>query len=234
MPVDRVVNPAEPDSPQDRAERLVASRRWTRSDLDLLRILLAADAVGRDALLAADATRARSLQSLIKLRLATEADSADGPVVRMDAEAKAVAAAVLAWHAQKQAKATIGPAAEGRKRGEDLKRSIADGVRAVFPHIPAEVAMAAAVRLAPAAVKMGRIPAAQAMVEAVVEIRLDRWRQAVASEPEVAERLTIMQARGEPNRACKRFRDQRAVERVEAEVLTWRGNLGAVTSRRLG
>ena len=231
MPKDRVVKPGDPDSPQDRAERLVASRRWTRSDLDVLRTLMAADSIDRDALVEGVETRARSLQSLVKLRLATE--GADG-AVGMDAEAKAVAQEVLAWHARKQAKATIGPAAEGRKRGEDLKRSIADATRAVFPRIPAEVALAAAVRLSPAAVKMGRIPAAQALVEAVVEIRLDRWRQAVAAEPEVAARLEFMQARGEPNRACKRFRDQRAVERVEAETLEWRGDLGPVTSRRLG
>jgi len=234
MPNDRTVTPANPDtdrdSPQERAERLVASRRWTRSDLDLLRALAATDAIGRDALLGGDPTRARSLQSLLKLNLATEADG----TVRMDSEAKAVAAAVLAWHAGKQVKATIGPAAEGRKRGEDLKRSIADGVKAVFPRVPAEVAMAVAVRLSPAAVKMGRLPAAQAMIEALVEIRLDRWRQAVTAEPEVAARLLAMQARGDANRACKRYRDQRAVERVEAEILEWRGALGPVTSRRLG
>lgn len=231
MPKDRVVKPEDPGSHKDRAERLVASRRWTRSDLDLLRTLLAVDTVDRDALLEGNETRARSLQSLCKLGLAT---ATDGGLVGMDADAKAVAAEVLAWHARKQVKATLGPAAEGRKRGEDLKRSIADATRAVFPRVPAEVALAVAVRLAPAAVKMGRLPAAQAMVEALVEIRLDRWRQAVAAEPEVAERLLAMQARGDANRALKRFRDQRAVERVEAEILEWRGDLGPVTSRRLG
>ncbi|WP_448187878.1 hypothetical protein [Azospirillum sp. sgz301742] len=231
MPKDRVVKPESPGSAQDRAERLVASRRWTRSDLDLLRTLLAAEAIDRDVLLEGNETRARSLRSLTMLHLATEGASG---AVTMDADARAVATDVLAWHARKQAKAAIGPAAEGRKRGEDLKRSIADATRAVFPRIPTEVALAAAVRLSPAAVKMGRIPAAQALVEAVVEIRLDRWRQAVAAEPEVAARLELMQARGEPNRAVKRFRDQRAVERVEAEVAQWRGDLGPVTSRRLG
>ncbi|PWC44882.1 hypothetical protein [Azospirillum sp. TSO22-1] len=219
-----------PDPLRDRAERLVASRRWTRSDLDLLRILLAADGVGRDRLLAGDPLRERSLASLLKLGLATEADGS----VSMNADAKAVGDAVLAWHAAKQARASVGPAAEGRKRGEDLKRSLADAVRGVFPRIPDEVAQAAATRLAPAAVKMGGRLAAQSMVDAVVAIRMERWRQAVASEPEVAERLQAMQMRGDNNRAVKRFRDQRAVERVEAEIAEWRGGLEPVTSRRLG
>ena len=225
MPADSL-----PDALRDRAERLVASRRWTRGDLDLLRILMAAESVRRDALLAGDPTRERSLASLVKLGLATEADGA----VRMDADAKAVAGAVLAWHAAKQAKASVGPAAEGRKRSDDLKRTLADAVRGVFPRIPAEVAEAAATRLAPAAVKMGGRLAPQSMVDAVVAIRMERWRQAVVSEPEVAERLTAMQARGDNNRAVKRFRDQRAVERVEAEIEEWRGGLEPVTSRRLG
>ena len=224
MPVDRL-----PDALRDRAERLVASRRWTRGDLDLLRALLAVDSLGRDALLG-DEARARSLRSLTKLGLATEADDS----VHMDADAKAVAEAVLAWHAAKQAKASVGPAAEGRRRGEDLKRSLAEAVRTVFPRIPEEVAMAAAVRLAPAAMKMGGRLAAQSMVDAVVAIRMERWRQAVAAEPEVAERVQAMQARGDTNRAVKRFRDQRAVERVEAEIQEWRGDLEPVSSRRLG
>ncbi|HYH37529.1 MAG TPA: hypothetical protein VD860_04840 [Azospirillum sp.] len=225
MPEDRLS-----DSLRDRAERLVASRRWTRSDLDLLRILLAADGVGRDRLLAGDPLRERSLASLLKLGLATEADGTIG----MDADARAIGDAVLTWHAAKQARASVGPAAEGRKRGEDLKRSLADAVRGVFPRIPAEVAQAAATRLAPAAVKMGGRMAAQSMVDAVVAIRMERWRQAVASEPEVAERLQAMQMRGDNNRAVKRFRDQRAVERVEAEIAEWRAGLEPVTSRRLG
>lgn len=215
-----------PDPLRERAERLVASRRWTRADLDLLRLLSSGGLVPREALGGAE----RSLASLLKLGLAHEADGA----VSMDADARLLAGAVLDWHAAKQARASVGPAAEGRKRGDDLKRSLADAVRGVFPRIPAEVAQAAAVRLAPAAVKMGGRLAPQSMVDAVVAIRMERWRQAVASEPEVAERLHAMQARGDANRALKRFRDQRAVERVEAEIAEWRGGLEPVTSRRLG
>ena len=76
--------------------------------------------------------------------------------------------------------------------------------------------------------------ALQPIVDAVAEVRLERWRQAVASEPEVAKRLQAMEMRGDPNRALKRYRDQRAVERAEAELKEWRGDLGPVLSRRLG
>ncbi|MNW22059.1 hypothetical protein D3C71_2233220 [compost metagenome] len=65
-------------------------------------------------------------------------------------------------------------------------------------------------------------------------MRLERWRQAVAAEPEVAKRLAAMEARGDATRALKRYRDQRAVERAEAELKEWRGDLGPVLSRRLG
>ncbi|HYH18837.1 MAG TPA: hypothetical protein VD995_09465 [Azospirillum sp.] len=236
---------------QARADRLVAARRWTRNDLDLLQLLVDGDVFAQPDLVAGDEARMRSLRSLTKLQLAVEAAAEDaelpdavlqvlrrgaGPAVWMDGDGKAVGAEILAWDARKQARAVAraGRAAEGRDPGGALKLSIAEAVRKAFPGMPKEVAAATAARLAPGAGKLGRMPNLQAMVDAVAEIRLERWRQAVASEPDVAERLTAMQVRGDPNRARKRYRDQRAVERVESELREWRGGLGAVTSRRLG
>lgn len=233
------------------AERLTATRRWTRGDLDLLQALQAVEAVPREALLAGDEGRARSLKSLLVLTLADEAateapgqpdtvrallkDGA-GPVVWCGADTRDLGAEILAWHEKRQAKATArtGRHAAEREKGEELKSTIAAAVRGVFPGIPAEVAAGAATRLAPSVGKLGRRPGLQAMVDAVVEIRLERWRQAVASEPDVAARLEAMQARGDNNRARKRYRDQRAKDRVEEEIRNWRGGLGPVTSHRLG
>jgi len=62
----------------------------------------------------------------------------------------------------------------------------------------------------------------------------DRWRQAITAEPRVAARLEAMQAKGDNNRVRKRFRDQRALERVAEEVAAWRGDLEPVRSRWLG
>lgn len=234
---------------QARADRLVTSRRWTRSDLDLLQSLVEGEVIGEADLVAGDEAQARSLRSLITLHLAIEAAGDDaelpeaargvlqrgaGPAVWMDEDGKAVGAAILAWHARKQARAVARAGRAAGDSGGALKLSIADAVRKVFPGMPKEVAAAAAARLAPGVGKLGRMPNLQAIVDAVAEIRLERWRQAVASEPEVAERLTAMQVRGDPNRARKRFRDQRAVERVEGELRDWRGGLGPVSSRRLG
>ncbi|HYD68593.1 hypothetical protein [Azospirillum sp.] len=234
---------------QARADRLVASRRWTRSDLDLLQSLVDGEVFGEADLVAGDEARMRSLRSLVKLHLAIEAAEDDaelpdaardvlqrgaGPAVWMDEDAKAVGAAILAWHARKQARAVARAGRAAGDSGDALKLSIADAVRKAFPGMPKEVAAATAARLAPGVGKLGRMPNLQAIVDAVAEIRLERWRQAVASEPEVAERLTAMQVRGDPNRARKRFRDQRAVERVEGELRDWRGDLGPVSTRRLG
>lgn len=235
-----------------RAERLLASRRWTRNDLDLLQILHDGGVFTADGLLAGDEARARSLRSLKALRLAVElaADettelpeevrsalrSGTGPAVWMDADGKAVAAEILDRHLRKQARtaARSSRGAQAKERGEEVKQSVADSVQRVFPGIPKEAAAAAAARLAPSVGKLGRMPAMQAIVDAVAEIRLERWRQAVASEPEVAKRLLEMQARGDAGRARKRYRDQRAADRVEAELRDWRGTLGPVTTRRLG
>ncbi|MBP2229988.1 hypothetical protein J2847_003291 [Azospirillum agricola] len=240
---------------KERAERLVASRRWTRSDLEVIQALLGTDATPRAALLAADpAGRERSLRSLLALRLALEvpAGEAANPelpdavrsllrggaeaVVWLDEDGRAVASDVLAWHARRHARveARNDRRAEERGRGDDLKQSIATAVRNVFPAMPAEVAASAAARLAPSVAKLGRRPGTQNIVDAVVEIRLERWRQAIASEPEVEERLLAMQARGANGRVRKRFRDQRAAERVEQEIRDWRGDLEPVSSHRLG
>ena len=236
---------------RNRAERLVAARRWARNDLDVLQSLLDGDVFAEADLIAGDEARARSLRSLKALHLALEANGDDpelpeavrtalqggaAPVVWMDEDGRAVATDVLAWHAKKQARAAAraGRGAEARDRGDDLKRSVAEAVQRIFPAIPKDAAAAAAARLAPSVGKLGRMPGLQAIVDAVAEIRLERWRQAVASEPEVASRLLAMQTRGDPGRARKRYRDQRAVERVEAELRDWRGGLGPVTTRRLG
>lgn len=234
-----------------RADRLVNGRRWTRSDLELLQLLQSGEAIAQDALIAGDEARERSLRSLTKLQLATGAsgpnpelpdaarrllDSGKGSAVWLDAEAGEVAATILDWHARKQARAAAraGRGADARERGEALKASVADAVRKVFPGIPKDAAAAAAARLAPSVGKLGRMPGLQPIVDAVAEIRLERWQQAVASEPEVADRLLAMQLRGDPGRARKRYRDQRAVERVEAELRDWRGDLAPVSTRRLG
>ncbi len=235
-----------------RAERLLASRRWTRNDLDLLQILHDGNVFATGDLLAGDEARARSLRSLKALRLAFELsvgettelpeavrsvlDSGVGPAVWMDEDGKAVAAEILDWHVRKQARtaARSSRGAQAKERGEEVKQSVADSVQRVFPGIPKEAATAAAARLAPSVDKLGRMPAMQAIVDAVAETRLERWRQAVASEPEVAKRMLEMQMRGDAGRARKRYRDQRAADRVEAELRDWRGTLGPVTTRRLG
>ncbi|WP_448205621.1 hypothetical protein [Azospirillum sp. sgz302134] len=232
-------------------ERLVAARRWTHNDLELLQSLVEGDVFVQDDLVGGEDARMRSLRSLTKLHLVTEATGEDPelpepvrhvlqgaakPVVWMDEDSRAVAADILAWHAKKQARAVARAVrgAEGRERGDALKLSVADIVQKAFPAIPKDVALAVAARLAPSVGKLGRMPGLQAIVDAVAEIRLERWRQAVSSEPEVAERLQAMAMRGDPGRARKRYRDQRAVERVETELREWRGALGAVSTRRLG
>ncbi|MBP2293753.1 hypothetical protein [Azospirillum rugosum] len=235
-----------------RAERLLASRRWTRNDLDLLQILHDGGVFAAGDLLAGDEARARSLRSLKALRLAfevTEGETTElpdairsvlhagvGPALWMDEDGKAVAAEILDWHVRKQTRtaARTSRGAQAKERGETVKQSVADSVQRVFPGIPKEAAAAAAARLAPSVDKLGRMPAMQAIVDAVAETRLERWRQAVASEPEVAKRMLEMQMRGDAGRARKRYRDQRAADRVEAELRDWRGTLGPVTTRRLG
>lgn len=237
---------------KERADRLVASRRWTRSDLEVIQALLGTEALPRAALLTGDAAgRERSLRSLLTLRLALEADAEDPEmpdaarrllrggaeaVVWLEEDGRAVAAEVLAWHAKRHARVETRNSrrTEERERGDDLKQSIATAVRNVFPGMPAEVALSAAARLVPSVAKLGRRPGTQNIVDAVVEIRLERWRQAIATDPEVEGRLVAMQARGANGRVRKRFRDQRAAEKVEAEIRDWRGDLDPVSSHRLG
>lgn len=213
---------------RERANRLARARRWTRNDLDTLQALTealaTAERVDETAFVGGSEGRARSLRSLVILELAT----IDAGTIAMDADARAVAADLLAWNAKKQQTAV-----SRQQKGEDLKSAIARAVQTTFPGIPGEVAVGAATRLAPALAKLNRLPSQQAMVDAVAAIRLERWRQAVTSEREVAEKLQARQVRGDTNRAVKRFRDQRAIERVEEEMRQWRGDLGPVTSHRL-
>lgn len=225
--------PTAADPIKDKAHRLTASRRWTHADLDLLQVLLDVEDVGKDELVGADEGRTRSLASLVKLGLAVEAEGK----VRIAAEAKAVGALILEGQIRRKARAAARNERheDARGRTEDQKRALAAAIRTVFPAIPDEVAMAAATRLAPGIAKLGgRRPGAQALIDVVAAIRLDRWRQAVATEPDIAARLAAMQSRGDPARARKRYRDQRAVDRVEAELREWRGSLGPVVSKRLG
>lgn len=232
---------------RDRAERLLQGRRWTGGDLEALDSLLKSVPVVRDSWLSADAGRERALKSLLKLRLAflvegphpaLPAAIADllpsGPVLWMDDDARDVADQVMAHSRRRMDVAAKRTARDDRQRGVELKDSIAQAVLTVFPNMPEEVANAAAARLSPGAIKLGRRPGTQAIVDCVAEIRLERWRQAVANEPKVAARLSAMQARGDNNRVRKRFRDQRALERVVEEVSAWRGALEPVTSRWLG
>ena len=247
--------PAVRDLLRLRVERLTASRRWTHGDLELLQALLDGGTMAEPALLDGDEARTRSLRSLKALHLASAASGgapellpelpddakavlAGGAeaVVWMDADAREIADGILSWHLKKQARsaARLSRGAEAKQRGDDLKDALIQAVQRAFPRIPKEAASAAAARLAPGVKKLGRMPALQPIVDAVAEVRLERWRQAVASEPEVAKRLQAMEMRGDPNRALKRYRDQRAVERAEAELKEWRGDLGPVLSRRLG
>ncbi|MFV3077854.1 hypothetical protein [Niveispirillum fermenti] len=232
---------------RDRAERLLQGRRWTGGDLEALDSLLRDSPVRHDVWLAADAGRERALKSLLKLRLvllAAEAHPAlpapvvsvlaDGPVLWMDSDAREVSDQVMAHSRRRMEVAAKRTARDDRQRGTDLKDGIAQAVQAVFPAMPDDVAHAAAARLAPGAIKLGRRPGTQAIVDCVAEIRLERWRQAVVNEPKVAARLAAMQARGDNNRVRKRFRDQRALERVAEEIADWRGSLEPVTSRWLG
>ncbi|MBY3756222.1 hypothetical protein GBZ26_04285 [Azospirillum formosense] len=249
--VPAATRPAVRDLLRLRVERLTAARRWTHGDLELLHSLLDGGTLAESVLLAGDEGRARSLRSLKALGLAGAA-SADGPelpdaakalladgaesVVWLDADAREIADGILSWHTRKQARAAarVSRGAEAKQRGDDIKDALTKAVQRAFPRIPKEAAAAAAARLAPGVKKLGRMPALQPIVDAVAEVRLERWRQAVASEPEVAKRLAAMEARGDANRALKRYRDQRAVERAEAELKEWRGDLGPVLSRRLG
>lgn len=232
---------------RDRAERLLHGRRWTGGDLEALDSLLRDAPVRQDAWLAADAGRERAMKSLMKLRLVLSATQphpalppavaalmADGPVLWMDGDAREVADQIMAHSRRRMEVAAKRTARDDRQRGADLKDGIAQAVQAVFPAMPDDVAQAAAARLAPGAIKLGRRPGTQAIVDCVAEIRLERWRQAVVNEPKVAARLAAMQARGDNNRVRKRFRDQRALERVAEEVAEWRGSLEPVTSRWLG
>ncbi|MDQ2101072.1 hypothetical protein [Azospirillum isscasi] len=243
--------PAVRDLLRLRVERLTAARRWTHGDLELLQSLLDGGTLAESALLAGDEGRARSLRSLKALHLASAASGADPElpdeakaaladgaeaVVWLGADAREIADGILSWHTKKQARtaARLSRGAEAKRRGDDMKDALTKAVQRAFPRIPREAAAAAAARLAPGVQKLGRMPALQPIVDAVAEVRLERWRQAVASEPEVAKRLQAMEMRGDPNRALKRYRDQRAVERAEAELKEWRGDLGPVLSRRLG
>lgn len=231
---------------RDRAERLLAARRWTGADLEALDSLLKQAPLSREAWLSAIGGRERSLASLLKLQLLSLAESdhpalpeavrtllPQGPVLWLDEDARFVAEQVLAHSARRMEIAAKRTARDDRKRGEDLRTGLAQAVQATFPAMPSDVAEAAAKRLAPAAIKLGRRPGTQAIVDCVAEIRLERWRQAVTAEPRVAQRLADMQARGDNNRVRKRFRDQRALERVVEEVKAWRGDLPPVTSRWL-
>ncbi|WP_029014290.1 hypothetical protein [Niveispirillum irakense] len=232
---------------RERAERLLAGRRWTGADLEALDSLLKQAPITRADWLAAVDGRERSLNSLLKLQLLMQAEGPHptlppavtalldaGPVLWLDDDAATVAQDILAHSARRMEVAAKRVARDDRKRGQDLRGGLADAARAVFPGIPEDVAAAVAARLAPAAIKLGRRPATQAIVDCVAELRLERWRQVVIGDPRVAKRLEDMQARGENNRARKRYRDQRALERVAAEVAHWRGDLPPVTSRWLG
>jgi hypothetical protein len=223
-----------PDTPAGRADRLVAARRWTHGDIDLLQRLLDGGPGPRAALIAEDPSREKPLRSLLVVGLAAE--GADGSVALSD-EGAALAPLILERLLRRKARATARNErhAESREKGETVKAMVAAAVAAVFPAIPAEVAEAVALRIAPGVTKAGgRRPGFQTVVDAVAAIRFERWRQAVAAETEVAKRLEAMTARGDNNRARKRYRDQRAVDRVQAELAAWRGELGPVETRRLG
>lgn len=232
---------------RDRAERLLVGRRWTGGDLEALDSLLKAAPVSQADFLAVDAGRERALKSLTKLRLVSVADSihpalpapvadllAAGPVLWLDADAREVAEQVMAHSRRRMEVSAKRVARDDKQRGADLKESIAQAVRAVFPGMPDDVCLSVAARLTPAAIKLGRRPGTQAIVDCTAEIRLDRWRQVIIGEPRVAARLAAMQAKGDNNRARKRYRDQRALERVAEEIAHWRRDLEPVTSRWLG
>lgn len=232
---------------RDRAERLLHGRRWTGGDLEALDGLLKSAPVNQADWLAADAGRERALKSLLKLRLAFLADTphpalpaavadllAAGPVLWLDPDAQEVAEQVMAHSRRRMEVSAKRVARDDKQRGTDLKDSLAQAVKAVFPGMPEDVSLSVAARLAPAAIKLGRRPGTQAIVDCTAEIRLDRWRQVIIGDPRVSARLAAMQAKGDNNRARKRYRDQRALERVAEEIAHWRGDLGPVTSRWLG
>ncbi|WP_292907106.1 hypothetical protein [Niveispirillum sp.] len=232
---------------RDRAERLLQGRRWTGGDLEALDSLLKMAPVTQAEWLSADAGRDRALKSLMKLRLVNLAEAthpalpaavtdllSGGPVLWLDADAHEVAELVMAHSRRRMEVSAKRVARDDRQRGSELKDSIAQAVRAVFPGMPEDVCLSVAARLAPAAIKLGRRPGTQAIVDCTAEIRLDRWRQVIIGEPRVAARLAAMQAKGDNNRARKRYRDQRALERVAEEIAHWRRDLEPVTSRWLG
>ncbi|MFV3127900.1 hypothetical protein [Niveispirillum sp. KHB5.9] len=232
---------------RDRAERLLNGRRWTGGDLEALDSLLKSEPVTQDAWLSADVGRERALKSLSKLRLATLTEASHpalsaavasalpaGPVLWMDEDAREVAEQVMAHSRRRMEVSAKRVARDDKQRGADLKDSIAQAVKAVFPGMPEDVSLSIAARLAPAAIKLGRRPGTQAIVDCTAELRLDRWRQVIIGDPRVAARLNAMQAKGDNNRARKRYRDQRALEQVAAEIARWRGDLEPVTSRWLG
>lgn len=232
---------------RDRAERLLHGRRWTGGDLEALDSLLKSAPVSQAEWLSADAGRERALKSLMKLRLVNLADGphpalpaaisdllATGPVLWLDADGREVAEQVMAHSRRRMEVSAKRVARDDKQRGADLKESLALAARAVFPGMPHDVCLAVAARLAPAAIKLGRRPGTQAIVDCTAEIRLDRWRQVIIGEPRVAARLAAMQAKGDNNRARKRYRDQRALERVAEEIAHWRRDLEPVTSRWLG
>lgn len=231
---------------RDRAERLLTGRRWTGGDLAALDSLLSGP-VARDPWLAAEGERERALKSLLKLGLVLQAETGNpflpddvrallplGPVLWMDGDAQDVADQVMEASRRRMDVAAKRTARDDKQRSVDLKDSIAQAVRTVFPGMPEDVSLSVAARLAPAAIKLGRRPGTQAIVDCAAEIRLDRWRQVIIGEPRVAARLAAMQAKGDNNRARKRYRDQRALERVAEEIAQWRGTLEPVTSRWLG
>lgn len=232
---------------RDRAERLLNGRRWTGGDLEALDSLLKSEPVTRETWLSADAGRERALKSLVKLGLVMLAEGAypalpaavvaalpSGPVLWMEEDAREVAEQVMAHSRRRLDVSAKRVARDDRQRGADLKDSLAEAVGAVFPGMPHDVRHSVAARLAPVAIKLGRRPGIQAIVDCTAEIRLDRWRQVIIGDPRVSARLTAMQAKGDNNRARKRYRDQRALERVAEEIAQWRGSLEPVTSRWLG
>ncbi|OYQ32577.1 hypothetical protein CHU95_17505 [Niveispirillum lacus] len=232
---------------RDRAERLLLGRRWTGADLEALDSLLKSAPVSQAEFLGADAGRERALKSLIKLRLVLVTDGihpalpapvanllAGGPVLWLNADAQEVAAQVMAHSRRRMEVSAKRVARDDKQRGADLKDSIAQAVKAVFPGMPDDVSLSVAARLAPASIKLGRRPGTQSIVDCTAEIRLDRWRQVIIGDPRVSARLAAMQAKGDNNRARKRYRDQRALEQVAEEIARWRGDLEPVASRWLG
>ncbi len=231
---------------RERTERLLHGRRWTGADLEALDSLAKQAPLPLAEWLAGQEGRDRSLKSLLKLELVLQADGdhpalpaavrdriSDAPILWLDADGAEVVADVLAHSARRMEIAAKRSTRNDRQRGQDLRASLAEAVQAAFPLMPHDVASSVAARLASVAIKLGRRPATQAIVDCVAELRLERWRQVIIGDPRVAARLQDMLVKGDNNRARKRYRDQRALEKVAKEVAEWRGELPPVTSRWL-